>query len=164
MQEKAKLRAHLKMVRSSLSAGEVKIKSHAIAYKLMALFDWTDIKNVHIYSSIPAWNEIDTGPIIEGLKKRWPHVEIINPSTDKDQPLPDRKFDLIIVPTLGFDSHNHRLGLGGGYYDRFLATQQQAQKIGIAYQSSFIAKGLPHEPHDISLDRIITEEGIIDKL
>lgn len=157
MQEKAKLRAQLKTARRSLSDDEVKVKSHAIAAKVMALFDWTDIKSVHIYSSIPAWSEIDTGPIIEGLKKKWPHIEITNPSTDKDQPLPARKFDLIIVPILGFDSHNHRLGLGGGYYDRFLATQPQAKKVGIAYEFSFTAEGLPHEPHDIPMDTIITE-------
>jgi 5-formyltetrahydrofolate cyclo-ligase len=67
------------------------------------------------------------------------------------------KFDLILVPCLAFDKDNYRLGWGGGFYDRFLAAQPKALKIGLCYQNGFVKEGLTHQPHDIPLDKIITE-------
>lgn len=68
----------------------------------------------------------------------------------------NKQYDLIIVPIVGFDKDNYRLGLGGGWYDRFLADQPRAQTIGLAYTLCEVDI-LPHESHDISLDKIITE-------
>ena len=71
-------------------------------------------------------------------------------------PPPDT-FDVVIMPMLGFDPKTlHRIGYGGGYYDRFLATQPEAQKIGVCYDSAQTTD-LPSEPHDIQLNQIITE-------
>ena len=65
--------------------------------------------------------------------------------------------DAVVVPGLGFNETKHRLGYGGGYYDRYLK-EYQGQKIGCFYQgllSSFVP-----EKHDVPLDIIITEEGV----
>ena len=61
---------------------------------------------------------------------------------------------------LGFDPKTlHRIGYGGGYYDQFLATQPQAQKIGVCFDHGK-TENIPTEPHDIPLDVIVTEENI----
>lgn len=112
---------------------------------------------MHIYRSVDAWSEIETGPIVLKVSETWPAIEIVFPGTARDEPLPERPFDLIVVPVLGFDRNNDRLGLGAGFYDRFLATQPQALKIGLAYEWALLPDGLPREPHDIRLDEILTD-------
>jgi 5,10-methenyltetrahydrofolate synthetase len=70
------------------------------------------------------------------------------------------RFDVLIVPVLGFDKNNHRLGFGGGFYDRFLAGQPKARKIGLAFEIGFITSNFPAEAHDVKLDMIITERKV----
>ncbi|WP_165379524.1 5-formyltetrahydrofolate cyclo-ligase [Rickettsiales endosymbiont of Peranema trichophorum] len=68
--------------------------------------------------------------------------------------------DLIMVPLLGFTRSCHRLGYGGGFYDRTLPHYPNAVSIGVAY--SFQENNdIPTEPHDIPLFYIVTEAGII---
>jgi 5,10-methenyltetrahydrofolate synthetase len=67
--------------------------------------------------------------------------------------------DLLFVPCVGFDADGYRLGYGGGYYDRTLATWPAAAKpvtVGIAYEACR-TEALGRETHDIPLDLIITE-------
>jgi len=66
------------------------------------------------------------------------------------------EYDLIIVPTLGFDEQLNRLGYGRGVYDTFLSSQPRAKKIGLAYEQSKLAK-IVSEPHDVKLDKVMTE-------
>ncbi|HEY4076404.1 MAG TPA: 5-formyltetrahydrofolate cyclo-ligase [Rhizomicrobium sp.] len=65
---------------------------------------------------------------------------------------------ILLVPLLAFDSACHRLGYGGGFYDRTLALLK-VPAIGIAYAGQEVA-ALPHEPHDMMLDAILTEHGL----
>lgn len=64
--------------------------------------------------------------------------------------------DAVIVPALCFDEKLHRLGQGGGYYDRFLSGCP-AVTIGIC-REKLICSGLPSEPHDIPVSLLVTEE------
>jgi len=64
---------------------------------------------------------------------------------------------LILVPLLAFDAAGHRLGYGGGYYDRTLE-KSAAIAIGIAYSDQEV-KELPRDHHDRRLDAIVTELG-----
>lgn len=67
----------------------------------------------------------------------------------------------IIVPGLAFTKAGQRLGRGGGYYDRYLASLPSAtQKIGVCF-SLQIVDGLPIESHDQKMDVVITEDGIV---
>ncbi|EKF20991.1 5-formyltetrahydrofolate cyclo-ligase [Nitratireductor pacificus] len=67
--------------------------------------------------------------------------------------------DIVISPLVGFDGGNYRLGYGGGFYDRTLATlPRRPLVIGIGYAFSRLATIHP-QPHDIPMDRIVTEEG-----
>jgi 5-formyltetrahydrofolate cyclo-ligase len=64
---------------------------------------------------------------------------------------------LLLVPLLAFDASGHRLGYGGGFYDRTLALLN-VPAIGIAYAGQEISS-IPFEPHDRTLDMILTEQG-----
>lgn len=70
---------------------------------------------------------------------------------------------LILVPLLAFDATGHRLGYGGGYYDRTLAELRAGPgpitAIGIAYAGQEIA-AIPHEANDQRLDMVLTELGL----
>jgi 5-formyltetrahydrofolate cyclo-ligase len=68
--------------------------------------------------------------------------------------------DFVLVPMLAFDGRGHRLGYGGGYYDRTLAALPFAAALGIAFASQRLPL-VPTDPTDIPLPRIATEAGII---
>ena len=145
-----------------MSGEEVHDKSLSISEKLIASIDWAGVKNMHLYSDVPEWNEVQTEPILEHVRQEWPGIKITLPDSSVSQEPPKQQFDLIIVPCLGFDKNLHRLGLGAGFYDRFLAQQPRALKIGLSFADGSVKSGLPREPHDIVLDKIITEEGIME--
>ena len=68
---------------------------------------------------------------------------------------------VLLVPLLAFDSRGHRLGHGGGYYDRTLDAFRRWRPgaIGIGHSQQQIAS-LPDAPHDMALDGILTEQGL----
>lgn len=61
----------------------------------------------------------------------------------------------LLVPCLGFNEGNYRMGYGGGYYDRTLARTPRPQTLGIAYQC--LRAEFAADSHDVALDHIITE-------
>ncbi len=70
--------------------------------------------------------------------------------------------DLVLCPLVSFDIRGHRLGYGGGYYDRSLAEIRAAQPVtalGYAYAGQ-LAPDLPIEPTDQPLDGMVTESGV----
>ena len=72
--------------------------------------------------------------------------------------------DVVLVPLLGYTRDGHRLGYGGGYYDRALDTlrfQRDIRICGIAFSGQELAE-LPAEAHDQRLDEIFTERGVIE--
>lgn len=70
------------------------------------------------------------------------------------------KLDAVLVPGVAFDRAGGRMGYGGGYYDRFLASlDRKPFLLGVAY-SMQVVEHVPVEPHDILLDAIVTEDGL----
>lgn len=71
--------------------------------------------------------------------------------------------DLILVPLAAFDARGHRIGYGGGFYDRVLArmaAQGHTPKlVGIAFDCQEVDE-VPHEPHDVVIPEIMTESGL----
>lgn len=65
---------------------------------------------------------------------------------------------LLLVPLLAFDAQGHRLGYGGGFYDRTLALLK-VPAVGIAYAGQEAAS-LPRGPHDMALTMVVTEQGV----
>lgn len=72
-----------------------------------------------------------------------------------------RQHDLILVPVLAFDRQLYRLGYGGGYYDRFLG-RVPARRLGLAFSFQAV-ETLPHDAHDVPLDAVVTEEGVLER-
>ncbi len=66
----------------------------------------------------------------------------------------------LLVPLLGFDRTGHRLGYGGGYYDRTLAILPGAIAIGCAYACQEV-DAVPAAEYDIRLNAVATERGVI---
>jgi len=69
--------------------------------------------------------------------------------------------DVIIMPLLGFDDRGTRLGYGGGYYDRTLAKlAKKPRLVGLAFSAQKLDH-IPRDGHDIPLDAVVTEAGVI---
>jgi len=65
--------------------------------------------------------------------------------------------DALLVPLVGYDAMGYRLGYGGGYYDRTLASARPRPLcIGVGYDAAQLETIHP-QPHDIAMDLIITE-------
>lgn len=74
---------------------------------------------------------------------------------------PERRPDLVITPLVGFDRFGGRLGQGGGHYDRALAGLRRSGPVfvlGLAYAGQEVDR-LALEPHDQTLDAVLTEAG-----
>jgi 5-formyltetrahydrofolate cyclo-ligase len=67
---------------------------------------------------------------------------------------------LLLVPCVGYGPRGVRLGYGGGFYDRTLASlTPRPHTVGLAYANGFVP-GLAAEPHDVPLDTVLTDEGL----
>jgi len=84
----------------------------------------------------------------------------LEPQSSQKEVMPD----LVMVPLVAFDNQLNRLGYGKGYYDRILnkisLTKKKTIFLGIAYSFQKYKK-IPVNHHDVKLDYIFTEKGII---
>lgn len=142
----------------------------AIAATLLQEVYWPKVKRLHCFEPIMHLGEVDLVDFVTALRTDKADVEVYTSrkidgewkvvDTADDTPVKDvPKFDVVVVPMLGFDERLHRVGYGGGYYDKFLAAQPQARKVGVCYQAGMVPQ-IPAEPQDVPLDMIITEEGV----
>jgi 5-formyltetrahydrofolate cyclo-ligase len=129
----------------------------------------------------PMGDEIDIRPLLHALAERG-HVLALPATPPRGQPLtfhiwrpgdtlrrerfgtatvdsPVVTPDVLLVPLLAFDKRGHRLGYGGGYYDRTLAILPDAFTIGCAFAVQEVAT-VPVGPTDIPLHAIATERGV----
>lgn len=68
--------------------------------------------------------------------------------------------DLILLPLVGFDAVGHRLGQGGGYYDRVLSKRRgHCLSVGLAFECQRVDE-LPVEAHDRAMQAVLTPEGL----
>ena len=79
-----------------------------------------------------------------------------------DIPIPARREvvapDLMLAPLVGFDRANYRLGYGGGYFDRTLASlARRPMVVGIGHDFGALETIFP-QPHDIPMDAVVTEQ------
>ncbi|MEN9654342.1 MAG: hypothetical protein RL235_454 [Chlamydiota bacterium] len=126
-------------------------------------------------------NEIDLWPVNHWLvKQNWlslPRVEhrtlavhlvtdiaqdlllsawnVLEPRPEICPPIDPRALQFVLVPALAFDVAHHRLGLGKGYYDMFLAKHPTIHSIGVSYREQMCPELLPHESWDIPVHELI---------
>lgn len=65
---------------------------------------------------------------------------------------------LVVTPLLAFDARGHRLGRGGGAYDRALTRSGGAAALGVGFAFQR-AERVPVEAHDVALEAVVTESG-----
>jgi 5-formyltetrahydrofolate cyclo-ligase len=72
-----------------------------------------------------------------------------------------RSIDLILVPGVAFDMAGRRLGMGAGYYDRFLLKAPEAIRAGLCLACQLVEK-VPCEEYDLPVQYLVTVQGIIN--
>lgn len=159
--DKKVIRQKLIQDRLLMSNEDCAKKSHSIALKVICEVDWQNVGSISVYNSISKLNEVDTKLLLATIHNQYSLINLSVITPTKNAKIPSKLCDLIIVPVVGFDKSLHRLGMGGGFYDRYLALQPQAIKVGLAYIQSKIVEPISWEPHDVPLDLIITEAIII---
>jgi 5,10-methenyltetrahydrofolate synthetase len=128
------------------------------------------------FDALPAlfrWTEADDErciglPVIDKASKQlsfhmwFPGCEMEEDAYGIPKPRDTPAFEptLLLVPCVGYGPKGVRLGYGGGFYDRTLATlQPRPYTVGLAYSNGFVP-WLTAEAHDVPLDAVLCDEGL----
>lgn len=76
------------------------------------------------------------------------------PEPIDDGPLGDDPFALVLMPGLAFDQNGHRIGYGGGFYDKFLAQEPYHPTLALCYAFQMVTD-LPTEDFDVPVDLVL---------
>ena len=179
---KGELRKVYKLKRSSLTNTE--ILSLEIANKTLEIDIW-NLQNYHVFFPIEKHKEVDSKliiQIVQGKDKNviLPKLNLESKTIDSflltdstllktnylgiSEPfngiqINNNQIDLVFVPLLAFDNIGHRVGYGGGYYDKFLSKCPRAIKVGLSYFDP-INKIEDINSKDIKLDYCITPNKV----
>lgn len=85
---------------------------------------------------------------------------IPEPDPERSDRLEPHELDLIVCPCVAFDDHFHRLGMGAGYYDRYLARCPETAAVAAAFAFQR-AQRIPAAPWDRPMAAVFTEEGAL---
>ena len=182
---RARLRRETLRQRDAISIAQRHEKSNAIARQVQALAIVQGAQTIFTYVNFRS--EVETMALIDlwlaagkrvcvpltlTAESRLVAYQITDPAVDLipgycQIPEPDVQrlpvvapveIEVIILPGSVFDLNGGRLGYGGGYYDRFIASQAPAAiRIGLAFELQVTAQ-LPLLPHDQRLHALITED------
>ncbi|WP_122627183.1 5-formyltetrahydrofolate cyclo-ligase [Lucifera butyrica] len=185
-QTKAQLRQELLKVRRSLESKDIERYSQLMGRHLFSWLDYQQANRVMIYLSTPDEPGTDDmirhalqhgktvcvpmmraeyglmdSAIIHDLADLQPgRLGIRSPKPERTTILAPAKIDLAIIPGVAFDIAGGRLGMGAGYYDRFLSLAGQAVFLGMAWRFQ-IKPTLPQDTHDVKMHYLLTEDGIL---
>ncbi|MCL6473272.1 MAG: 5-formyltetrahydrofolate cyclo-ligase [Firmicutes bacterium] len=188
MSPKRALRQTIRWKRDLLSEAERAQKTLEIETKLLELPKFRQARVILFYASfgseVPTQNLMEDAlrmgkrvvlPITDTETKRLLLREVHDvsalkknkygipePTQEDSRDIEQDLIDLIIVPGVAFDVCGHRIGYGGGYYDRFLKTiSPSVPRISLAFEIQIVPE-IPKEDHDLPVDEIVTEKRIID--
>lgn len=188
LNRKGELRSEYLKKRLELSSKEVGWKSLEVQKKCVDLKEFKEAKKVALYPNFK--NEVMTDFIFnESVKESknvfYPKIDIVKKimyfcevGSDDGfakgcygvlEPVSGEKIsieliDIIFVPGVVFDIQGNRLGYGKGHYDKVLsALKGKKPVVGLAFEMQ-IAGEVPVCPHDVKMDKIVTENRIIDGL
>ena len=185
-------RRHLKRTRIALSAQDRAAAAAAAIRQLAKMPQFRKARRIATY--LGSKGELDPTPLIAQAKARdqifylpvlhpfrdghllfchWTPGErlIVNrygipePVVSASRLIPARNLDLVIVPLLGFDPACHRLGMGGGYYDRSFAFVRRLVHItkpfllGFAHESQRL-EHIALQPWDVALNAVVTNRRL----
>jgi len=177
---KAALREAIRTRLRAITPAHRAVESAQLCARLNTAEIWREAKAVLLFA--PLADEPDLWPVLEyalhgqklvalpgydGGQAGYCARRVTNPSKDLmpgkfgvSEPssecptVPLNQLDLILVPGVAFDSSRRRLGRGKGFYDRLLPLVS-GFKCGVAYDEQIVAE-VPAEPHDVTLNRILT--------
>lgn len=186
MEEKRIIRHHMQEYLMKQTESEREVKSDHIFNKVIVLDDWKKATCIGI--TISRTFEVNTRKLIkqawrEGKQVAVPkcipvtremifylissfdqletvYAGLCEPKMNETKLILSNVLDLIIIPGMAFTQHGHRLGFGGGYYDRFLNTYD-GNLLALAFDFQ-IQPCLPMESHDVGVNQIVTEKRVIE--
>ena len=178
--EQSALRAIVEQRRRMMTPEEVAEQSARIIAQVEQMASFRNAQTVLLY--YPIHNEVDLRPLLakyEGQKTflfpvthrhsmearsydgeemmRKGRLGVPEPQTETFKGV----IDVILVPGVVFDKHCHRIGRGGGYYDKFLAKQLHAVRIGVCYDFQLKKHDIPHLWKDRKMNRVVTPQQTI---
>jgi 5-formyltetrahydrofolate cyclo-ligase len=154
--EKAILREQMRHRLREMTAEERQSLSEEICERVLEMAQWNEAQNVLLFAPLPS------EPIITPLKLDCDARKVScltfpqSIKNESDLNLPET-IDLILIPGLAFSKDRHRLGRGGGFFDRLLAGRgANAFKLGLCF-SFQVLDSVPTEGHDILMDAVVTD-------
>jgi 5-formyltetrahydrofolate cyclo-ligase len=186
MRQKRAVRKRIKMMITEVPPDERARRSRLACTHLMSIPEVQAAHTVLVYVPLP--DELDVWPALHGLKDAGKRVilpkcrsdrhevlcvevgdfkhdlirgtyNILEPKSDRDLGLKD--LDVVVSPGRAFDRVGNRVGRGAGYYDRFFSREGfHAFICGIAFDCQVLSE-VPVEPHDVPVDGVVTESGLI---
>lgn len=183
MNTKKELRSRYRALRSQLSAEERDKASLAITNHLLKIPIW-DCEYYHIFLQIAEQMEVDTSYVITLLQGRDKEIVIPRvcgpmalehilltdntrirknkwniPEPENGLEVPVSRIEVVFVPLLAFDRQGHRVGYGGGFYDKFLSECGPGTiKVGLSFFEP-LDEISERESHDIPLDFGVTPKA-----
>ena len=187
--EKPNVRASARANRDALASGLGAAASAGIAARFMSEPDLAVRTGIGTAVSgyAPIGSELDPRTLMQKIAERG-STTCLPVVVDVDAPLAFRRWqtgealetgaygipipqaradmvvpDLLLVPMLAFDRRGHRLGYGGGYYDRTIAALRadgDILAVGLAF-SGQLRDDIPAAAHDMTLDWIVTESAAL---
>ena len=174
--DKKALRASIRARKRAMSEEEIVSRSE----KLTALFlESEPYKNAKtIYGYLPYNQEVRTVPLLEQAQRDGKRVAVPKcygdemrfiwlddltkvekgyaniPEPIEDGPIADDETALVLMPGLAFDPQGHRIGYGGGFYDKFLSAEPNHPTLALCYEFQMLPV-LETEEHDIPVDTVI---------
>jgi 5-formyltetrahydrofolate cyclo-ligase len=181
---KARLRADMRARRAGLDPAEVAAAGVSVVSRLASLRVVAEARRVAAYRAVRG--EIPLDALLEGERRQvftlprvaggdlefvaWHEGQaftpgsfgIPEPAAGEVVPLSDH--DVVFVPLTAFDERCHRVGQGGGFYDRALASMASGSGrpaiIGIAYSFQQVPE-VPTDSWDVPLDAVFTDAGTV---
>ncbi len=173
--DKQRLRRRLRQQRASMTPTERQAASKAIVAHIVASSQYRDAVTVTAYASMraevcldglwPAASQTLLLPRVDGQTLRWHPTQTLPVAIgsygirepDPNSPQHTGPIDLWLLPAVGIDDRGFRLGQGGGFYDRTLAGTH-GMRVAVVYECQRVER-VPTEPHDQSIDAVVTEAG-----
>ncbi len=174
--DKKALRQKIKEQKRAMTEEEIVAASNRLAEQFFATEQYKNAKT--IYGYLPYNQEVRTTgmlqkalddgkriavPKIYGDEMRFIYLDDLSkveksgygiPEPVADGPVADDPTALVLMPGLAFDPEGHRIGYGGGFYDKFLAAEPEHPTVALCYEFQM----LPHletEKFDIPVDCVI---------
>ena len=174
--DKKELRRSIRERKRAMTEEEIVSRSE----KLGVLFAQSEAyKNAKtIYGYLPYNQEVRTVPILEqalmdgkkvavpkvyGDEMKFLYLDDLTkvskgyagiPEPIADGPVADDETALVLMPGLAFDPQGHRIGYGGGFYDKFLAAEPNHPTLALCYEFQLLPE-LDTEEHDIPVDTVL---------